>query len=318
MARRFLSWRQRDKSYISAVGDTAEGLVAAVMDISQSRPRLLNYAQDASATLSPLDLQGLAQGLTPHQTPWVWTTSREQYNLLVLDKPPVPASELDKGIRWALDSRIDFPSEEAAVVWMDIPLPADAVRPEHIYAVATHQSTIDNLSQIFKEAALPLKVVDVRETAQRNIAALLEKKDECLALMSFERRGVLLTFTWRGELYLDRFLAQPLEEIKQADENQQHYIVERIVNHYTRSLDFLSRQFAFLQVNRLVLGPQPFALDMISALSPRLPHPLQPLDLRQVLTLGEQIDEAAFADPRLQAQLWCAIGAGLRYEGRRS
>ena len=298
--------------------DAAQGLVAVAMDIRHRRPRLLGYSRVEGEGLSAAALQRLARDL-PRRLPWVWTCSREQYNLVVLEKPPVSASELHKSIQWALESRIDFPSEEAVVVWMDIPHPeSDAKGQEHLCVVAAHQDTIQGIGRTFQEAGLPLQVVDVRETAQRNIAALIEQDDECLALMSFEPQGVLLTFTWRGELYLDRFFIQPMQEIEQASETERQRILERLASQYTRSLAFISSQFGFLNVRRLMLGPLPFDFDMASAMSGRLPHPAQTVDLTALLDLGAQVNVAEFAGGALQAQLWCAIGAGLRYERTRA
>ncbi|MFM7024733.1 MAG: type IV pilus biogenesis protein PilM [Limnohabitans sp.] len=312
------SWNRQPRQYVSAVDDAVHGLVAVVMDIGHRRPRLLACKQVEASGLSLEALKRLAGDL-PKRLPWVWTCSREQYNLMVLEKPPVPASELHKSLRWALESRVDFPTEEAMVVWMDVPHPSPAPGDaEHLHVVAAHKDTVRSIAQTFAEATLPLEVVDIRETAQRNIAALIEQDDECLALMSFEPQGVLLTFTWRGELYLDRFFIQPLQEIEQANPAERQRILDRVVSQYLRSLDFISSQYGFLQVRRLMLGPLPFEFDMVSAMAGRLPHPVQKVDLAALLEVNDQTGAEVLASSALQARLWYAIGAGLRYEGTRS
>lgn len=309
------SWKARDTVHVAAHWSPADGLTGAVCTTGTGRPQVLASRHLPQAPASAPAVADLAQALSAGRLPWVWVLGREDYLLLVMDKPPLPPSEMRGGIAWALEPRIDFPREQASIAWMDIPQPREADETQQVYAVASRSTTIDQARELFDTARLPLAVVDIPETAQRNIAALVERPDECLAMLSFEPAGALLTFTWRGELYLNRFIAQPLKDMGQAEGPDRDRIVDRLVSPYRQSLDFLARQYPFLRVSRLVVGPQPFDWDLVPRLAQVLPHAVEPVDLSQWVDFGVQAQAPSAAE---QARLWRVLGACLREEGPRA
>ena len=308
-------WKPRDCTYVAAQWRPAQGLVATVCATSSARPRILasHHLPDAEPTAT--NISTLAQALGAAQLPWVWLLGRDDYLLVVMDKPPLPAAEMNGGVAWALEPRIDFPPEQASVAWMDLPQPEPAHATSQIYAVASRRTTVDQARRLFDEAQVALEVVDIPETAQRNIAALIAHEDECLAMLSFEATGALLTFTWLGELYLNRFIVQPLHDIDRADDADRHRILIRLVGHYQQSLDFLARQYEFLRVSRLVVGPVPFAWDPVPTLARALPHAVESIDLSRWVDWSDSADTPGGSD---QARLWGVLGAALRQESLRS
>lgn len=308
-------WKVRDTTYVAVYCSPSDGMTAVVCRTGGGRPQVLASRHLPGAQASAPNVLALAQALSAGGLPWVWVLGREDYLLLVMDKPPLPAAEMSAGIAWALEPRIDFPTEQASVAWMAIPQPDTASDTPQIYAVASRRDLMNQTRSLFDEAKIALEVVDVPETAQRNIAALLERDDECLAMLSFEADGALLTFTWRGELYLNRFIVQPLQDIDRADAPGRERILERLVSHYLQSLEFLTRQYSFLQVSRLTVAPAAFAWDIVPALTRALPHAVESIDLSHWVDFDPQ---KTAPSPTAQARLWRALGATLRQEAVRA
>ena len=308
-------WKVRDTTYVAVCCSPSDGLTAVVCRTGTERPQVLASHHLPGALASAPNVLALAQALSAGGLPWVWVLGREDYLLLVMDKPPLPAAEMSAGIAWALEPRIDFPTEQASVAWMAIPQPDTASDTPQIYAVASRRDLMNRTRSLFDQAKIALEVVDVPETAQRNIAALLERDDECLAMLSFEADGALLTFTWRGELYLNRFIVQPLQDIDRADAPGRARILERLVSHYLQSLEFLTRQYSFLPVSRLMVAPAAFEWDIVPALAKAVPHAVESIDLSHWVDFDPQ---KVAPSPTAQARLWRALGATLRQEAVRA
>jgi MSHA biogenesis protein MshI len=246
---------------------------------------------------------------------------RGDYQLMLLPQPPVPKAELDRSVRWAVASQVDFPVEEAVIATLELPeqaapsllstpaLGAPAQEDRSIYVVCAQNSVVQAVAACFKEAGHGLDAVDVRETAQRNVAALLEDGDECLCLLRVTTIGVQLTFTRHGELYLDRFIAQPLDALQAATDFERERIVERIAQQTLLSVGHIRSRHPHMDVRRVVLCPLPVPLDLEEPLRQQLALPVQTLDLAQVLDLS---DVPALQSAAEQARYFAALGAALR------
>jgi MSHA biogenesis protein MshI len=250
---------------------------------------------------------------------------RGDYQLMLIPRPPVPRAELDRSVRWAVASQVDFSTDDAAVVTMDLPeqnaaaagpasLDSTLFEDRTLYVVAAQNTVVQAVARGFKEARQRLDAVDVRETAQRNMAALLEEGDECLCLMRVTSIGVQLTFTRHGELYLDRFIAQSLDALLLGSDFERDRIIERMAQQTLLSVNHIRTNHPHMEVRRVVLCPLPVPLDLQEPLQQQLGLPIQMLDLGTILDLS--------AVPALQSQAeqsryFTALGAALRGQGSR-
>jgi MSHA biogenesis protein MshI len=235
------------------------------------------------------------------------------YQLLSVEAPNVPADELKTAVRWRLKDLLDFPVNDATIDVLRIPPGPDAaVRTQQMmFVVAARNSALAPRQQMFAAAKIGLSVVDVPETAQRNIAALLEPEGRGLAVLSFDEDGALLTVTHGGELYLARRIDIALAVLCDPELDRRHQGFDRITLELQRSLDNFERQFSFINVSRLLLGPSRIeGLD--EYLSSNLYTPVDSLDLGTVFDL-ERVPE--LADKTQQQRFFLALGAGLRREG---
>lgn len=233
-----------------------------------------------------------------------------EYQLQLLEAPSVPDAELKSAIRWKLKDVLDYPVETATVDLVTVPADPNApTRGKSVYAVAARNSVIESRMKLFHDARIPLQVIDIPELAQRNIAALLETEGRGLALLSFESDSGLLTFTAGGELYLSRRIEIGLDMLMAADTERRVQMFERITLELQRSLDHFDRQFTFVPLARLVVGPLPPDLGLETYLAGNLYVPVEAADLSTLLDLGGK-DE--LRDPQQQQRYFHLLGAALR------
>jgi len=279
---------------------------------TSERPLVLSVVEQAaeSADLDAAALRDLMAHVD-RSLPILMTLGRTQYRLRVMSEPAVPQREMHSSLRWSLSTEGDSSLEEVNLAWMRIPtedqLPS---RPKQLYAVTTTKAWLAARLAAWRQAGVRPKVVDIRETALRNIAGALERPGEGLALVSADAEGVGMVFTHQGSLYLDRYIEQPLAEVRAADAATRIRLHERIALQLMRSIDVIGRSYPFMPVTRVVVAPAPEALGLLEFLTEHLPLTVEPLDLNQVFDLGKV--PALAQSSALQARCLVPLGAALR------
>ena len=301
----------------TAVDISAEGALHAVSVRRgpAGRPQTLRRAHRAAGAPVAQALAEVAHQVGVAGFPWVLVMQRGDYHMLVLAEPSVLPQEMERSLRWSLGSLIDYPVDQAHVTWLEIPTKLlQPNRARQVYAIVAQHSFIEAQQDLFQKCKLKLQALDVRETAQRNIAALLEKKgnSEGLGLVHVAPTGVHITFTYGGELYLDRFIKQALNEMLAADEAQRRSMFEHIALQVSRSVDFIARNLPFMRVQRVLLAPLPLGIELHEYLVANLALPVERIELAQVFDLSLTPDLAA---QDKGCSYFIALGAALRCLG---
>lgn len=254
-------------------------------------------------------LTSLARELQATSLRWALLLTRDEYRLSVMPEPDVPATELAQSVRWQLAATIDFPAEDAEVDFLPIPTREHAPdRAAELYAVAARGDVVNARANLFRSAHLNLLAIDIRETAQRNIAALLERGDELIVMVAFCEDGVQISFSWHHELYMDRLIAEPA--CFDDDAQRRAAACERIHLQLQRSLNAVRTDFPFLQDARIVLAGAPEGCRAI--LQEGLPDPIEELTPEDLLDLSSVPD---LHEPRAFMRYFHAIGVALRDTG---
>ena len=236
-----------------------------------------------------------------------------EYQMLVVEAPTVPALELKSAIRWRIKDLLDFHVDDATVDVLDIPPETDQPGRNHaMYAIAARNDTIRGCVKSFEDARIPLEVIDIPEIAQRNISALHEAEGRGAALLYFNNDFGLLTITYRGELYLSRRIEIGLSQILRAGPELRAELFGRVVLELQRSFDHFDRQYHFVPIAKVLLGPEPEDTGLYEHLKANLDTPVERVDLLDRLSF-EGRDEP---DAASQWQLFHLIGASLRYESK--
>ena len=235
-----------------------------------------------------------------------------EYQLMQAEAPAVPAEEMRQALGWKIKDMLAYPVDEAVIEYVAIPQDPHAVgRAAHVYAISSRSTLIRQYMDDFDSIKAELDVIDIPELAQRNISALLEEPERCLAMLSFNDNGSLLTYTMGGELYHARAFEISAGQLAQSDKAAQDHMHERLLLELQRSLDNFERQFSHLSINKLVLAPVSGQAALEEYLRENLYVPVHSLDLSEVMNLAAVED---LENPAFQSRCFLALGAALRPE----
>jgi len=304
-----LGWLAREKK---TPGWFAISVDADAMQFAHGR-----FQPDAKSLISGYGTQGFAEGqglpkLAHHMKRGRYECAAllrpGEYQLLLVDAPSVPRDELKSALRWKIKDMIDYHVDDATVDVLDIPpLEGAAGRNHMMFAVSANNEVLQQKIRQFEQARIALSVIDIPETAQRNIASLYETGDRALGLIHLGEQSGLLTINFRSELYLARRLEIGFEQF--TDESAGREIaLEHLAVEVQRTLDHFDRQFRSVPVARMLVAPSP-ARGIAESLKARLGVDAQDIDLCDVLAF---IGEAP--DKETQWRLFHHFGATLRHE----
>jgi len=236
----------------------------------------------------------------------------QEYNILLVEAPNVKREELKSAVRWRIKDMLDYHVDDATVDVLDVPVPSgSAQRARQMYTVAARNDTIRATIERFTAAGMPLAVIDIPDTAQRNLAARLEADQRALVALTFDAYGGLITVSFAGELYLSRRLDITAAQLAEAQDEARTRLFDRALVETQRSLDHCERTYPFFAMGRVVVGPFPGDSALREHLSANLYLPVEALDLNQVLRLPAA---AAGWTPAQQSKWLKLLGAGLRVE----
>jgi len=239
--------------------------------------------------------------------------STQHYGLYEVEAPSVPAAEIRSAVGWRIKDVIDYPVEAATVDVLEIRADPDgAERSPSVYAVVARTQGIAECVNPFDEAGVALEVVDIPELAQRNVATLFESADGSgIAMLAFYANEGLLTFTRAGELYASRRIEIPIARLMDATYKQRAEHLERIALEVQRSLDHFERQFHYVPLSKLLLGPLPRDIGLHEYLASSIDGVVETADLATVIDLPAIPD---LTPAERQSQYLSLIGAALREE----
>ncbi len=230
-----------------------------------------------------------------------------EYQLLMVDAPNVPPPELKSAIRWSVKDLLDFHIDDATVDVLDVPRgPEVGNRPHPMFAVGARNETIQATVDRYRGAHVPITIIDVVETAQRNISARYEEGERGVALLYLGESSGLLTISAHQELCF----ARRIDVGVGAGGTIAQETLDRLLLELQRTLDHFDRQFRHIALGKLVVGPEPRDSNIVSFLDSHLEISVAPVHLRDVLEFGPQIELAREAEWRL----FHLVGASLRQE----
>jgi MSHA biogenesis protein MshI len=268
--------------------------------------------------------------------------------LLQIEAPAVKPEELKAAARWRIkdqvEGRLDDLTLDVMVVGADVPRPN-----RQMFVVAARNDTILATVARAQAAGLELSVIDIAETAQRNLQTRLSDaaglRERATAALVRHGAHALLTICAGGELYYARRIdwelpfqpaptqpeaeeaslsfaaARALEEVDFIDYGaeatddpaQLQTEVPRLVIELQRSCDLWERSWPDLPLAAMWLQVGPESPELAALLARTLGVRVHLLDPAEVLPGYEH----AAATPHARAALLPVVGALLREETRR-
>ena len=279
-----------------------------------ARPQVLQIASYPIEAGSANAAKVLAQRMRLDRFHCETLMSMGEYQLLTVEAPNVPPAELKAAVRWSVQGLIDFHIDDATVDVLDIPSdPRFSGAAHSMYAVIAHNDLVKNHIDRFHEAAIPLSVIDIAETAQRNIGVLCEAEDErAVVLLYVAETYSLLTVNFKGELYVARRIDLGLARLFGQHEGAREAGLSRILLEIQRTLDVFERQYHFVPLGTLFVAPVPQDSGMRDYLAANLELPVVALELEKFVDFGDGPEP----DRATQWKLFHLIGAALRQESK--
>jgi MSHA biogenesis protein MshI len=226
------------------------------------------------------------------------------YQLMMVEAPEVPPTELKAAVRWRIRDLIDFHIDDAVLDVFDAPPSGARGVQESIYVVVTRASTIKSLIEPFETAGLEPGIIDIPELAMRNLAARLAADKEGVALLHFEADHVLVTLTRDATLYLARSMDFGYRQLQETPE-----LADRLALELQRSMDYYDRHFQQAPISSVALCPLPVALpELATRLEAQTGLSVQSVEIADIVKVGDGVDTDQLAECAL------AIGAALRSE----
>lgn len=277
--------------------------VAEVQRLPGQAPRLLRATsqplragQSAAVVLAGL-LDGGKQPLNLLLPP-------DHYQLLLVEAPPVMASEMRQAVRWRLGSLIDFDPRDAMVDVLSIPGQRSHSQ-NMIYVVAAPTERLRHSLASLPGGRQRVQSIDITDMALRNLAARLEDDQRGLATLYLGQQRGLLILTCQGNLHLSRRLDFGNEDIHTNPAEA----FKQIALEVQRSLDYYDSHFDSPPIVALALLPCSGQQALLRSLD-------EQLDLRVYPLATDHLIETTIDLPAHDsAELMLAIGAALRDEG---
>ena len=228
-----------------------------------------------------------------------------EYDLVLVDAPGVPRAELKSALRWKVKDMVDYPIDEATVDFLEIPPQEPGAAARQLYAVLARNQAIEACVRRFDDAGIALRVIEIPDTAQRNIAALYEQDGRGMALLYLGSDWGLITVSCQGELYLSRRLDLGMDAV--GAEGADRDALERVALEVQRTFDHFERQFRYVAIGELLLAPTGAPSGLPQLLQERFPVQVRAIDLTEVLAF-----DGVAPDATAQWRLFHQFGAALR------
>ena len=302
----------RQQAGLFAVITNNRGVYFLQIKRGADRPKVLHCAFHPATQLTSQMLDKLRKDERIGNFEFTTLLAHGEYQFLLVEAPKVPVEELKTAVRWSIKDTLSYRVEDAAVDALQIPPNAAAGdRPKSVYAIAAPNTVVQKYAVLFERANMDLRVIDIPETAQRNVAALFEEEGRGLVLLAFDDSGGMLTFTCNGELILARRMEVTLGQLQDAEASLRDQYLDRVELELQRSMDYFGRQFHHITLKRLLVSA-PENLRLAQKLSSSVDLPVDQLNVAQVLDITETPD---LADSEYAAHFLPALGAALRFEG---
>ncbi|MCX7961665.1 MAG: agglutinin biogenesis protein MshI [Burkholderiales bacterium] len=271
----------------------------------------VGIAGERGASGDPAEAKRLARELDFGRYRCTTLLARDEYQMILTEAPNVPRDELRAAIRWRVKDLLRCHPDDAMLDVLDIPTSgAGEARPvRQMFVVAAENTLVQAHVDRFSAAGIALSVIDIPETAQRNLATAAHREESAVALVHMLANGTLVTVSYRGELYFARWLDVGADQLSAAP-HASDALMERIALELQRSFDHFERQYGFVGLGRLFVGPLASGDGLVEHLAQNLGVPVEAYPIVDVF--GDLPEALRTRDGA--ARLFHLLGAALREE----
>lgn len=214
----------------------------------------------------------------------------EQYQMLQIEAPAVAPEEMRAAARWQIRDMVDMHMDDITLDVMRVG-GGRVGAPGPLFVVVTGNAVLTEILRLGQLLQWEVPVVDVQETAQRNLQTLVARRDGRVeranaALMMLNEHQALLTVSANEELFYTRridlapdFMDKPWQQNAAGDYVVDDDITQRFLVEIQRSLDVWDRTWSDLPLDGLWVEAGGRTEEMASWLSKELGFAVKPMNL---------------------------------------
>ena len=236
------------KQGIVAISFLANGFAIAITRYNENnRPRLVFCDFITTPQKNwPEQLVALARTYKLEQYECHVLLTHEQYRSFSIEAPQVNGDELAQAVRWRIAEMLNYPIEQAIIDHYPLPKSNRANRAPLLEVISCDDALIKPLMQTCHQAGLSVKVIDIQETALRNLATLLPENQQGVAVLHLQANSGQIIIEKGGAIYLSRkFDFDTSLLTSNTFDNDIHVLNERsnLALEIQRSFDYVENYF---------------------------------------------------------------------------
>ncbi len=184
----------------------------------------------------------------------------DNYRRVNIEVPAVADNEIAAAIYWKITDLFDFPIDQAFIDYYALPISTHDSSHKMLDVFACPKELIRNLADKSSRAGLRVKVIDVQETALRNLAKLLPDNKSGVAMFILHEFSGTLLIQRDGVIYLSHNFDIGYQDLDLATELSGDYPrintkKDKLALEIRRSLDYVAIYYGIKPDSGLAVIP---------------------------------------------------------------
>lgn len=236
----------------------------------------------------------------------------DNYRRVNVETPTVAENEIIEALRWKINELIDFPVDKAVIDYYQAPMAVRANSSKMLEVIASPIDIVSEQIEKCTKAGLQLKVIDIQETALRNLAAHTPENERGIALLYLLEHSATLLIQKEATIYVSRKFEIGYKKLGLDDPFSYDSPTANAHNNLAleiqRSLDYVESYYGIPPISALAVIPlAENTHNLLDSLNSNLGIAARMIDLSTL------IDCDILVNGRTQSLCAPVIGATLRY-----
>ncbi|WP_188696110.1 type IV pilus biogenesis protein PilM [Bowmanella pacifica] len=241
------SWRKSTAYFSVGLEFGQHGVMLSLLGLKEGQPYWLDqHKMDSHDWVAALTLW--VENHRAANTPCHLVFSTNRYQLLQVDRPPVPELEIVPALSWSVRELLAT-QDEMQVDYFD--MPAQPTGTNKINVVAVPKSLVEDVVQGIAKAGLQLATIGIEELSQCDL--LEPHQDAQITLLQEPGEAISLNIIKDSKLYFTRRL-RGYEQLSSYGLEQIHQgVADSLSLEIQRSMDYFDSQLRQAPVRKLLL-----------------------------------------------------------------
>ena len=232
----------RSETTDSRVGIAADAdsdtlaLVASTRADPARSPEFLLEIHEQSESATPDQIQKTLQDwVRQHKLKrarTVWVLPRTAYDLMLVERPPVPREDLVSALRWTIGERLDYPVSEATMAVLEDASHSGSTQSRQVHVAVAHIERLRPIVSAIHASGLHLKEIGIADLALGEIAQHLHPTEGSFGVLHLSGLHAHLCLFQGTQFDIARTFLLPEGVTRKID------LAQVVLNEVQRTLDF--------------------------------------------------------------------------------